>query len=291
MKRRWFVVLLSIVHVGVLPHGMSAQDTAQTATSSPPHSASDTNTTNQHIPHGTHLLTRRDAGPVIVMAATVAALLPADRAIAMAFQRPVLQSHTGLTSTANALSMVGGPGVIVFSVGTYALGLSTHSRSVAALGLHTGEAIVLGSAATALVKGIAGRARPFVNLTEPHNFKMGRGFANDRYASFPSGHATAAFAAATAISQEVQVSWPTAAKYVTPISYGVAVLVGASRLYQNEHWTSDVVAGAGVGTLAGIVVERYTRAVRHNRFGRLFLPAVILPHGDRTMVAWALPTH
>ncbi|WP_240155141.1 phosphatase PAP2 family protein [Chitinophaga sp. Cy-1792] len=63
--------------------------------------------------------------------------------------------------------------------------------------------------------------------------------------SFPSGHTATAFAAAEFLRQEY--------KDVSPW-YGVggyiaATATGALRMYNNRHWLSDVVAGAGIGIL------------------------------------------
>jgi undecaprenyl-diphosphatase len=60
--------------------------------------------------------------------------------------------------------------------------------------------------------------------------------------SFPSGHTTVAFAAATVFSEQYP-SW-----MVMVPSYGIASAIGFSRLYANKHWTSDVLAGAILGT-------------------------------------------
>ncbi|HEX5616392.1 MAG TPA: phosphatase PAP2 family protein [Acidimicrobiia bacterium] len=60
--------------------------------------------------------------------------------------------------------------------------------------------------------------------------------------SFPSGHATAAFCAATLLVRDgrSRVGW-----------YGLAAVVGASRVYVRLHHPSDVVAGAVLGRVLG----------------------------------------
>ncbi len=249
---------------------------------------SNTDTTNRHNPNKVPLLRPRDAVVGIGVATLIFAIMPADRAIARAFQKPSMQSPRGLRRTANVLSGLSDPGTIVFSAATYVSGLVTHSRPVAALGMHTGEAVVLGGVITGVLKGTFGRTRPRVDITTPHEFHIGKGFASDDHMSFPSGDVTLAFAAATAASQEVARSWPDAAKYVTPAAYGAASLVAVSRIYKNEHWASDVVGGAGVGILAGVLVSRFNRAHSNNLFDRIFLPMSIVPGPGGVTIAWVI---
>ncbi|CAL1518287.1 phosphatase PAP2 family protein [Chitinophaga sp. MM2321] len=64
--------------------------------------------------------------------------------------------------------------------------------------------------------------------------------------SFPSGHTATAFASAEFLRQEY--------KDVSPWygvgGYAAAAATGALRMYNNKHWLSDVVAGAGFGILS-----------------------------------------
>jgi undecaprenyl-diphosphatase len=62
--------------------------------------------------------------------------------------------------------------------------------------------------------------------------------------SFPSGHASAAFFAATVLTGWDGLAW-------APLWYGMAVVVGTSRAYVRIHHPSDVVAGATVGLVLG----------------------------------------
>jgi membrane-associated phospholipid phosphatase len=39
-------------------------------------------------------------------------------------------------------------------------------------------------------------------------------------------------------------------RWVPPVAYGLATLVGLSRIYDNAHWASDVMAGAAIGFLS-----------------------------------------
>lgn len=64
--------------------------------------------------------------------------------------------------------------------------------------------------------------------------------------SFPSGHTASAFVAAEFLRQEYKDVSP----WIGAAGYGCAVLTGYLRMYNNRHWFSDVVAGAGVGILS-----------------------------------------
>ncbi|WP_316821041.1 phosphatase PAP2 family protein [Pedobacter gandavensis] len=66
------------------------------------------------------------------------------------------------------------------------------------------------------------------------------------YDSFPSGHSAASFVAAEFLKQEYQDVSP----WIGYAGYAVATTTGIFRLYNNKHWVSDVVAGAGVGILS-----------------------------------------
>lgn len=68
--------------------------------------------------------------------------------------------------------------------------------------------------------------------------------------SFPSGHTSAAFAAAAAWWKTLSKGWMRAAGLV------LAVCMGLSRLYVGVHYPSDVLAGALVGTLCGYAAWR-----------------------------------
>jgi hypothetical protein len=80
--------------------------------------------------------------------------------------------------------------------------------------------------------------------------------------SFPSGHASQAFAVATAIAENYPAWW------VQTLCYGGAGLVGYARIEQNAHYTSDVVAGALLGwSVARAVVHRHNGPPNPKKLG------------------------
>jgi membrane-associated phospholipid phosphatase len=66
------------------------------------------------------------------------------------------------------------------------------------------------------------------------------------YLSFPSGHTSTAFLGAEFLAQEYSEKSPV----YTVIGYTIAATTGVFRLYNRDHWFSDVVAGAGFGILS-----------------------------------------
>lgn len=64
--------------------------------------------------------------------------------------------------------------------------------------------------------------------------------------SFPSGHATFAFAGATTFRHEYGHLSP----WVTVGGYSLAALVAADRVRRDRHYAHDVLAGAAIGTLS-----------------------------------------
>jgi hypothetical protein len=74
--------------------------------------------------------------------------------------------------------------------------------------------------------------------------------------SFPSGHATQAFAVASVIATSYDQLW------VKLTAYGAASVTAYIRVMRGKHFPTDVVAGALIGTLVGRSVVHFNRKVR-----------------------------
>jgi membrane-associated phospholipid phosphatase len=117
-------------------------------------------------------------------------------------------------------------------------------------------AVAFSNLITEVLKYCIGRGRPFVG-GEANAFHFSHFAGNPAYYSFPSGHATTAFALALAVSAV----WPQAR--VAMAIY--ALIIAMSRLVLLAHHPSDVVAGAMVG-IVGTVFVRYWFAARRLGF-------------------------
>ncbi|MDR1372507.1 MAG: phosphatase PAP2 family protein [Dysgonamonadaceae bacterium] len=82
--------------------------------------------------------------------------------------------------------------------------------------------------------------------------------------SFPSGHTATAFVAAEFLYQEYR----DRSVWISIGGYFIASLVGTSRVYNNKHWVSDVVTGAGIGVLSARLVYRAYPALQNIIFGK-----------------------
>jgi membrane-associated phospholipid phosphatase len=161
---------------------------------------------------------------------------------------PALRRASLITST------IGGPGPIVLGVGLASFGALSHAKGTQRLGLETTRAVLVSGGLTLLTKGLVGRERPNAVASDGDEYHPGQGFADNRWASFPSGHTSAAFAAAAVLATELGRRHPRQRGLFRAACYGAATLIGVSRVYQNAHWSSDVLAGAALGTLSGVWV-------------------------------------
>jgi len=74
----------------------------------------------------------------------------------------------------------------------------------------------------------------------------------DRY-SFPSNHTNVAFTNATILFHEYKDS----NNYIAYSGFVFAAATGALRIMNNDHWTGDVLAGAGIGILCSNLVYHF----------------------------------
>jgi membrane-associated phospholipid phosphatase len=183
------------------------------------------------------------------------AIHPADQSI---------NQHLATSQSANIFFFPGsiiGQGYFILpaAAATYVWGRVEHQGRVQHLGMDEIEAGLLSLGFVEAIKVAVQRPRP---TPLPGQTTTATGY------SFPSGHATLTFAAATVLQQHLgyKAGIPT---------YLIAAYVAMSRLHDNVHWASDVVFGTGLGIMIGRSVTWHGR----NFYGYNVTPAPIIVRG------------
>ncbi len=219
------------------------------------------------------------------------AMFPLDRRIAEELQDPGTQANRFFRHASKGVEAIASPGAYYIGGSLWLIGRVARWDRVAQLGWHGTEAVLLAEGLGYVIKGAAGRARPFVSAdTNPHDFSFGAGFDAGDHRSFPSGHTYTAFAAASAVTSQTKLWWPRSVWVVGPVMYGGATMVGLSRMYHNKHWASDVVLGAAIGTFSGLKVVKYTHDHPNIRLDRIMLRTSVAPNASGGMsLVWSAP--
>lgn len=210
---------------------------------------------------------KKDFGKLGLFALTATAIGFADETI----QKNALHLHNNSSSVRNTGKFVSNFGfqyefATLAAFGAY--GLLFKNTKVKTVTLLATQSVITGLLVESVVKTLTGRTRPnyYGALTEAEP-KFKGPFANLKNSasgkrsnsSFPSGHTTAAFAAATVFAVEYR------DKPVIPIvAYSIASLVGVSRITENKHWATDVFTGAILGYLTGRQVS-----FNYHRFAKI----------------------
>ncbi|MEP4945944.1 MAG: phosphatase PAP2 family protein [Flavobacteriaceae bacterium] len=132
--------------------------------------------------------------------------------------------------------------------GIYVTGLFTKNEKFR----RTGVLLVASATSAGLLqqlgKSLVGRARPASGKTkdtfDPFN-------SNRNFHSFPSGHTMLAFTNAYAIAKQVKNPWLKAGIYT------VGLIPGVSRLWDGQHWLSDVALGVAISIFTVESIDRY----------------------------------
>ena len=107
------------------------------------------------------------------------------------------------------------------------------------------EAYALGFVAAQVLKQLTHRDRPYMD-NPPDPFQWYGPFHAPSYSSFPSGHSTVAFAIATVVATSYSKTI-----WIPIVCYTFAGLTALSRVYQNDHWFSDIFVGSALGFAIG----------------------------------------
>ena len=234
------------------------------------------------------LFTTKDAIFATAFGVGMVAMFPFDERLAKHLRNTGAQDNAFFKNASTGVEWIASPGAYVIGGTLYAAGRLGHFERIADLGWHGTEAVLVADVITYALKGMNGRARPFVSSdTNPRDYKFMGGFGNGDRQSFPSGHSTSAFAAAAAVTAETGTWWPKSTWIIGPLMYGGATMVGLSRMYHNKHWASDVVLGAAIGTFSGWKVVQYSHA-HPTPLDKALLHVSVVPAGQgQYAVAWS----
>ena len=142
-----------------------------------------------------------------------------------------------------AITLAGSFGLIWLALAIVLAGPMWRRPTLAA---RTAATILVAEAASGGLKEWLGRDRPPLRDPEPEPL-----VSLPLTSSFPSGHATVAFACATVLALAVpRLRWPL---------FALAALIAFSRVYVGVHYPLDVLAGAVLGVTFGFAV-RYAGA-------------------------------
>ena len=222
-------------------------------------------------------LTRRDLVTGGLALGTAALISIWDTDIAQSSQTSRFQDSS-VIRFANRASKVNETTLTAGGILIYGIGRLTKSRTTADIALHATESVILASVASQLIRGPLGRTRPHVtNDSNQYHFQPFKGFRNFKNRAFPSIHTSSSMAVATVLTMETHRRKPEATPFVAPLIMTAGLLPGLARIQLNQHWASDIFAGAFMGVFAGYKVVKYSHDHPNNRFDRVLLKATVAP--------------
>lgn len=190
--------------------------------------------------------------PLLIGLAVLPGLVLVDRSLMTTVQA---WRWPALVELMQPITWLGYGGVDIGVLGALALfGWWGGDRDLRTRGLWGAGTVAAAGVLDQILKNVTCRARPTAPGAGTFFAKFPCFPAPYAYASFPSGHATTAFAAALILA----FWYPRQAG----VFMGLAVLVALSRVVLGVHFPSDVFAGALLGSGVALVVHAYVPAVR-----------------------------
>jgi membrane-associated phospholipid phosphatase len=183
-------------------------------------------------------LSRGDAKWAVPLGLSAAALLATDQ------ETDEFGRNRGRISVSRDVSLAGSTyGTAGVAAAFYLTGRATGNGRARETGLLGAEALIDGGVVFSVLKNVSQRQRP------DHDEGQGEFFEGGH--SFPSGHATGAWALATVVANEYRHR-----RLVQVGAYGLATAVSVSRFTGRNHFLSDVLIGSALGYGIGRYVYR-----------------------------------
>ena len=194
------------------------------------------------LAHGKHWL------PTLGVAGATGGLIALDP-----HDTPYFRRTTAFNSFNNAMSSRNAIwAMALFPASVYALGLARHDSYMQKTVQFSAESVLDAEILALVVRDVTQRVPP--KDIPPDGdfsdsfFRRGKGPFYVGNGGFPSGHMIAAFSIATIFAERYRRH-----RWVPWVAYGLAGLVGFSRVTLQDHFPSDVFAGAALG----YVVSRF----------------------------------
>lgn len=161
-----------------------------------------------------------------------------DRGLMAPYSQPLDTLGTGL-----AIAAILSPGIALIAP----------REEWGELGAMYGETLLLAYGIKELGKALVSRPRPYMYFPDYPLKSVEDGEWDE---SFPSGHVALAFAGATFTAYVLGARFP-GSRILPPVivtSYALALGTAACRVASGDHFLTDVLAGAGIGSLCGFLV-------------------------------------
>jgi membrane-associated phospholipid phosphatase len=203
--------------------------------------------------------TKVSSGAIVAITVIGSAILQEDRRLNRQL-RLAKQEFPLIHNTSPLITTLGGLHGVLLLGGTGAYGMITHNEYLTTTVILASQSYITSGLWAMVFKTAFGRTRPdeYNHWTGPGRiFRPADRQLDDgvEFNSFPSGHTTTAFAIASVFAHRYK---DRPAAVIT--AYSLATLVGLSRMTENRHWGSDILAGGLLGYLCGTaVVKNYEK--------------------------------
>lgn len=197
---------------------------------------------------------KKDILPVTAFVGVAALLFWQDKNITENIQE---MKNSSLDTTLKISKYFGDGWSILGAAGLSILAGETFlDRRYTFLGIYILEGFAISGLFVTGVKFMVGRARPYADKG-PYFFKPFYFTSSPSHKSFYSGHTTEAFTLASVISHFFKNI------YVSAFAYTIASVTAVERIYNDKHWSSDVLAGGVTGFLIGRQIVRLNKDYHH----------------------------
>jgi len=216
------------------------------------------------------LWTEKETALTATLLVAAAGVSLADEDIRREFQE---NRGGGADTLADGLDTLGHPATgLGIAASLWGVGQWRGDRQLAETGKLALQAVLLADVTALTLKTAIGRQRPGEE-DDPSSF---RPFSlKSDHDALPSGHASSSFALAAVLSRRSD------SAYAPYLYYALASLVAVARVYNDDHWASDVISGVLVGELSGRLV------LARQSMKNAGIPTLQLD-GERAMLGWRM---